>query len=54
MFYLYQYLEHVNDNVEGGIGDEHDVVPAGESFGPRRPLDDVPVLNHLREIFPPH
>ena len=47
-------LKDINDNVEGGIGDEHDVVPAGESFGPRWPLDDVPVLNHLREIFPPH
>ena len=49
MFYVYQYLEHVNDNVEGGIGDEHNMVPTSQSFRPWRPVHDVTMLDHLKK-----
>ena len=47
--YFYQYLEHVNDNVEGGIGDEHNMVPTSQSFRPWRPVHDVTMLDHLKK-----
>ena len=46
-------LKDIDDNVEGGIGDEHDVIPASQSFSPRRPLDDVSILDHLIEKLLP-
>ena len=57
MFYVYQYLEHVNDNVEGGISDEHNMVPTSQSFRPWRPVHDVTMLDHLKktksaQLFP--
>ena len=42
-------LKDIDDNVEGGIGNEHDVIPASQSFSPGRPLDDVSILDHLIE-----
>ena len=40
-------LKDVDDNVDRGIGNEHDVIPASQPFCPWRPLDDVTILDHL-------
>ena len=49
MFNVYQYPEHINDNVEGGIGDKHNMVPTSQSFCPGRPVHDVTILDHLKK-----
>ena len=42
-------LKDIDDNVEGGIGDEHNMVPTSQSFRPWRPVRDVTMLDHLKK-----
>ena len=41
------HLGHIDDDVAGGVDDEHEVVPAGEVVSPGRPVEESTVLNHL-------
>ena len=50
MFCVYQFLEQVNDNFEGGIGKGDNMVPTSRSFRPGRPVHDATMLTHLKEI----
>ena len=44
---VFAHLKYVDDDVDGGVGDEHHVVQPRQPFCPRRPLQDVAVLDHL-------
>ena len=44
---VFAHLKYVDDDVDGGVGDEHHVVPPGQPLRPRGPLQDVAVLDHL-------
>ena len=41
------YLSGIDDDVDGAVGDEHQVVPPGEVIRPLRPELYCAVVNHL-------
>ena len=51
------YLGHVDDDVTGGVDDEHQVVPASQAVRPAAPVLDGPIGQHLlgvvRNVNPP-
>ena len=47
----FAHLGHIDDDVAGGVDDEHEVVPAGEVISPGRPVEKFTVLNHLARNF---
>ena len=44
------YFSHVDDDVTGGVDDEHQVVPPGETIRPAAPVLDGPVVQHLQVL----
>ena len=44
------YFSHVDDDVTGGVDDEHQVVPPGETVRQAAPVLDGPVGQHLQVL----
>ena len=47
VFCLYVYLYHIDEDVDGGVDGEHQVVALGQNLGPGRPEQELAIADHL-------
>ena len=43
------YLGHIDDDVAGGVDDQHEVVPPSQVVSPGGPAENFPILQHLNK-----
>ena len=48
IYNCFPYLSSINDNIDGTVDHQHEMVPSGEVVRPAWPKLDSPVLNHLK------
>ena len=42
------HLGHIDDDVAGGVDDQHEVVPPSKVVSPGGPVKNFPILKHLK------